>query len=195
MASSQAGNGQNNLGTAAEIVSEYSDFIRMVICSQVNNKSSVDDIFQDFFISLVSKPIPQDVKNVKSYLYRAITNDIVDTQRQIESYKEKIKKYRERCNFSINNSEPENALIRDEQKNKMFDLIKGRLTSSQSQAIALRYGTNYTIKEVAKEMAAGAIKNSAAGLSISVTGIAGPGGGSPPTRSILSWATATSVRS
>ena len=152
MASSQAGNGQNNLGTAADIVSEYSDFIRMVICSQVKNKTSVDDIFQDFFISLVSKPIPQDVKNIKSYLYRAITNDIVDTQRQLESYKEKIKKYRERCNFSINNTEPENALIRDEQKNKMFDLIKGRLTSSQSQAIALRYGTNYTIKEVAKEM-------------------------------------------
>ena len=152
MALSQTSDCQNNVGTATEIVSEYSDFIYMVIYSQVKNKSHVDDIFQDFFLSLVSKPPPQDVKNIKSYLYRAISNDIIDTQRQVEDYKEKIKKYRERSNFSINNSGPENALIKEEQKNKMFDLIKRRLTSSQSQAIALRYGTNHTIKEVAEKM-------------------------------------------
>ena len=149
---SKTHNCRKNVGTAAEIVSEYSDFIYMVICSQVKNKSRVDDIFQDFFISLVSKPIPENVKNIKSYLYRAISNDIVDTQRQMESYKEKIKKYRERCDFSINKSKPENALLKDEQRNKMFEIIRERLTSSQSQAIALRYGTNYTIKEVAEEM-------------------------------------------
>ena len=143
---------RKNVGIAAEIVSEYTDFIYMVICSQVKNKSRVDDIFQDFFISLVSKPVPHDVKNIKSYLYRAITNDIVDTQRQLERYREQIKKYRENCDFSINNSLPENALVKEEQMNKMFDLMRGRLTSSQSQAIALRYGTNHTIKEVAMEM-------------------------------------------
>ncbi|MHC4727572.1 MAG: RNA polymerase sigma factor [Planctomycetota bacterium] len=149
---SQTDDCRKNVGNAAEIVSEYSDFIYMVICSQVKNKSRVDDIFQDFFISLVSKPIPNDVKNIKSYLYRAISNDIVDTQRQSERYREQIKKYRERSDFSINKSQPENALVKEEQMNKMFDFLKGRLTSSQSQAIALRYGTNYTIKEVAREM-------------------------------------------
>jgi len=143
---------RKNVGVAARIVSEYTDFIYMVICSQVQNKSRVDDIFQNFFISLVFKPIPEDVKDIKSYLYKAICNDIVDTQRQSERYREQIKKYRENCDFSINNSQPENALIKEEQLKKMFDFIKGRLTTSQSQAIALRYGTNYTIKEVAKEM-------------------------------------------
>ena len=149
---SKSDDSRKNVGPAAEIVSQYSDFIHMVICSQVKNKSRVDDIFQNFFMSLVAKPIPDDVKNIKSYLYRAISNDIVDTQRQSERYREQIKKYRERCDFSINNCLPENALIKDEQMNKMFDLLRGRLTSSQSQAIALRYGTNYTIKEVAREM-------------------------------------------
>lgn len=143
---------QDNVGTATEIFTIYRDFIYMVIYSQVKNRSHADDIFQDFFISLVFKPIPQNVKNIKSYLYRAICNDIVDTQRQVERYNAQIHKYQERCNFSINNTEPENALIKDEQRNKMFDLIRGRLTSSQSQAIALRYVTNHTIKEVAEEM-------------------------------------------
>jgi len=143
---------RNNVGTATRIFTEYRDFIHMVICSQVKNKSHADDLFQDFFLSLVAKPIPQNVKNIKSYLYRAISNDIVDTQRQAERHKEKIKKYKERCNFSINKSEPENALIKDEQMNKMFELIKGRLTSSQSEAITLRYVTNHTIEEVAEKM-------------------------------------------
>ena len=143
---------QNDIGPATEVFAEHRDFIHMVIYSQVKNKSRADDIFQDFFLSLVSKPIPQNVKNIKSYLYRAICNDIVDTQRQVERYNAQIHKYQESSNFSINNTEPENALIRDEQMNKMFGLIRGRLTSSQSQAIALRYGTNYTIKEVAEKM-------------------------------------------
>lgn len=152
MVSSKTGKCQKNVGLAAGVIDEYSDFIYMVICTQVKNKSRVDDIFQDFFLSLVAKPIPDNVKNIKSYLYKAICNDIVDTQRQVERYKTQVKKYRERCNFSINNSEPENALIKDEQLNKMFNLIKGQLTSSQSQAIALRYGKNHTVQEIAEEM-------------------------------------------
>jgi RNA polymerase sigma factor (sigma-70 family) len=143
---------QQNVGIATAVFAEYEDFIHMVIYSQVKNKSHADDVFQDFFISLVSNPIPRNVKNIKSYLYRAICNDIVDNQRQVERYNVQIKKYQERLNFSINNTRPENALIKDEQLNKMIDMIKGRLTHSQSQAIALRYGTNRTVQEIAEKM-------------------------------------------
>lgn len=152
MATLDTRNCRKNVAPASEIIAKYSDFIHMVICSQVKNKSREDDIFQDLFLSLVAKPIPHGVKNIKSYLYKAISNDIVDNQRQAERYKEQIKKYQERRNFSINKSRPENALIKDEQMNKMFDLLKGRLTSTQSQAIALRYGANHTIQEVAEKM-------------------------------------------
>ncbi|MBN1806571.1 MAG: sigma-70 family RNA polymerase sigma factor [Sedimentisphaerales bacterium] len=143
---------QRNIGLAAEVIAEHSDFIYKVISSQVKNKSRVDDIFQDFFLSLVAKPVPDNVKNIKCYLYKAICHDIVDTQRQVERYKNQIKNYREKYDFSINNSDPENALIKDEQLNNMFDLIKGQLTSSQSQAITLRYETDHTIQQVAEKM-------------------------------------------
>jgi RNA polymerase sigma factor (sigma-70 family) len=143
---------QDNVGAATEVFAEYKDFIHMVVYSQVQNKSHADDIFQEFFISLISKPIPRNVKNIKSYLYRAICNDIVDTQRQVERYNAQIKKYQERLNFSINNHRPENALIKDEQMKKMFRIINGRLTSSQSQAIVMRYLSNHTVKEIAEKM-------------------------------------------
>jgi len=143
---------RNNVGLAAEIFTEYGDFIRMVIFSQVKNKARIDDIFQDFFLSLVRKPIPQDVKNIKGYLYRAITNDIIDATRRVNKYSYHMHKYHEYPNHFINRRTPENAFIDVEETNKMFGLIKGRLTNSQYQAMALRYGTDHSIKEVAEKM-------------------------------------------
>ncbi len=143
---------RNNVGLAAKIFAEYGDFIHMVIFSQVKNNARIDDIFQDFFLSLVRKPIPQDVKNIKGYLYRAITNDIIDATRRVNKYSYHMHKYSEYPNHSINKRTPENAFIDIEETNKMFGLIKGRLTNSQYQAMTLRYRTDHSIKEVAKKM-------------------------------------------
>lgn len=141
-----------NVALAAEIFSEYGDFIRAVIRYKVKNEAWAEDLFQDFFLSLVSKPIPAGVQNVRSYLYRAITNDIADGTRRVEQYKARINKYAERLNFFINKSTPENALIEAEEIDKMFKLIEGWLRHSESQAVRLRYRKNYNIKEIAKKM-------------------------------------------
>ena len=143
---------RNNVGPAAEVFAEHGDFIHSVIYSQVKNKAQVDDIFQDFFLFLVYKPIPQNVKNIKGYLYRAITNDIIDATRRVERYSHHMHKYAEHFNHSINKRTPENAFINVEETNKMFEVLKGRLTSSQFQAIALRYKNHYSIKKVAEKM-------------------------------------------
>lgn len=150
------GRNTDKYGKGAELVSEifveYGSFIRAVIGSQVKNEAQVDDIFQDFFLSLIYKPVPKGVKNIKSYLYRAIINDIVDAARRAEKYQARIEKYSEKLNYSINNADHENALIEKEQLDKMFALIKGRLPSSQSLAITLRYKEHHNIKEVAEKM-------------------------------------------
>jgi len=142
----------SNVARAAEIFSEYGDFIRAVICYRAKDDDQADDLFQDFFLSLVSRPLPADIQNVKSYLYRAITNDIIDATRRVEKYKIRMNKYAECFNYSINKNRPENALIEIEQTNKMFKLIEGRLRRSEAQAISLRYRNSYNIKEVAKKM-------------------------------------------
>ncbi len=143
---------RNNVGLAADIFAEYGDFIHTVIFSQVKNIARTDDIFQDFFLSLVRKPMPQDVENIKGYLYRVITNDIIDSVRRVQRYWNHVHKYSEYLEPPINESTPENAFIDVEETNRMFGLIKGRLTNSQYKAMALRYRTGHSIKEVAKKM-------------------------------------------
>lgn len=141
-----------NVKRAAELFSEYKDFIFAVIRNQVSSDVQANDLFQDFFLSLVSKPIPPGIQNIKSYLYRAIINDIIDAARRVERHKTLMHKYAKFLDYSINNSSPENALIETEEVNKMFKLIEGQLPRSESRAIVLRFKNNFSIKEVAKKM-------------------------------------------
>jgi RNA polymerase sigma factor (sigma-70 family) len=143
---------QGNVDRAAEIFSQYGDFILAAIRYHVENDAQADDLFQDFFLSLVSRPLPAGIRNVKSYLYKAITNDIVDAVRRVEKYKTRMDKYAECFNYSVNNNRPENALVEIEQTNKMFKLIEGQLRHSEAQAVTLRYRNSYNIKEAAKKM-------------------------------------------
>ena len=143
---------QCDVDHAAEIFAEYGSFIRAIIRSQVKSETQADDIFQNFFLSLVHKPVPQNVKNIKGYLYRAITNDIIDSARRVERYRNYIHKFSKHHDRPINKRTPEDAFIHMEETNKMIELIKGRLRNNEFQAITLQYKSQYSIKNAAKIM-------------------------------------------
>ena len=142
----------NNVNSAAKIFAEYGNFIYAVIHSRVNDEAQADDIFQDFFLFLISKPLPADVRNTKGYLYKAIADDIVDAARRVEKYQTRMHRYARRLEYSAAEDSPEKALIEAEETNKMLELIEKRLPRSEAQAIILRYKNSYNIKEVAKQM-------------------------------------------
>jgi RNA polymerase sigma-70 factor (ECF subfamily) len=144
-------NRRDNVEFASQIIAEYGDFIWAIAFAEVKNRDQADDIFQDFFLSLVSKPIPNNVNNVKGYLYRAINNDIADATRRVQKYRAHINKYSQKTTYSINKSNSKNAL-EEEQINRMFDIIKEQLPRSSAQAIILRYRDGQNTKEVAEKM-------------------------------------------
>lgn len=142
----------HNVEYATEIFSAHGEFIFAVIRNQVGDNSVANDLFQDFFLSLVSRPVPRDIQNIKSYLYKAIINDIVDATRRVERYKTLMHKYAEFIDYSINKSSPEDALIKTEEISKMFKVIGAQLPRSEAKAITYRFQNDYSIKEVAKKM-------------------------------------------
>jgi RNA polymerase sigma factor (sigma-70 family) len=149
----EVSNVMNNTARAAEIFSLHGDFIRAVIRYRIGDEALVDDLYQDFFLSLVSRPIPPDVRNVKNYLYRAIINDSFDAVRRVEQYQNRIQRYAKRIENPINKNHPENALIETEETEKMFKAVERFLSSSESQAVTLRLKNDSSIGEVAKQMA------------------------------------------
>lgn len=136
---------------AAKVFGQYGDFIYAVIRCKVRNEAQADDLFQDLFLSIVSRP-PPSLQNIKGYLYRAITHDIVDAVRRIERYESNIRKYGDQLNYSINKNGFEDALLEREELDRLFALIRERLPESESEAITLRYRDSHSIKEVAKKM-------------------------------------------
>lgn len=137
---------------ATDVFAEYGDFIRAVIIHHLGNKVHADDLFQDFFLSLVCKPVPADVLDIRGYLYKAIANDIVDAVRRVQKYRNFMQKYAKQLNYFINKTTPENACINKEDINRMFELIEGLLPEREAQAVTMRYKDDCSIERIADTM-------------------------------------------
>ena len=142
----------DSVNMAYEMFAEHGSFIRGVIGSRVKNEAQADDIFQNLFLSLVHKPVPKGIRDVKSYLYKAIINDTVDASRRVERYQTLVHRYSEQLNFCAYIISPENALSIREETDKVLDLIGRQLRKSEFQAITLRYSNGMNINEVAEKM-------------------------------------------
>ena len=145
--------GAEAVQAAAEVFNEYGGFIQAVIRFRARNKSEEEDLFQEFFVTLIRKPVPPDMRNIKSYLYRAIVNHVVDSARMRESYHRAVKKYVREAGFPINNRPAENVLIEDaEEKNAVIAYVVRHLQEREAQAFVLRYRDDFSIGEIAVKM-------------------------------------------
>ena len=142
----------NNGDIAAKIFAEYGYFIYGIIRSKVKDQAQADDLYQDFFLSLVSKPIPPDSQNIKGHLYRAIINDIIDANKRMRRYRTLMNKYADYFNFSINKKGPTDAFINEDQMNEIFRVIEEQLSPTEAKAVTLRYRNDCSIEETAKKM-------------------------------------------
>ncbi len=135
-----------------DIFDEYADFIRAVIHFQACGRFDEEDFFQEFFLLLVHKPVPMGVRNVKGYLYRAITHHVVDLIRRQQCYRRNLKKYSRETRISINNRPAENALIDDDQRAAVLAYVIRHLHEREAEAFTLKYRDNCTIPEIAARM-------------------------------------------
>lgn len=142
----------DNVSSAAAIFAEYGDFIYQIALYKSRDENLANDLVQNFFLSSVFHPIPKNIKNIKSYLYKAIVNDIFDQARRAKSQEKLLKKYAEQLDFSVNNNASQDAITKEEWYAKIFDIIGGRLSHSEARAIELRYKDGCSIEQVAEKM-------------------------------------------
>ena len=144
-------NPSGKIAWAEKVFVEHGDFMRAILRFHVRNEVEREDLFQDFFLELISKPIPEDVQNVRGYIYRILCDNIKDAFRRIERYQKRLHRYAEHRRH-INEDRPENELIETEEIDKMFELICRHLPKNEAKAMALRYRHNYNIRETAGKM-------------------------------------------
>ncbi|GAI93598.1 unnamed protein product [marine sediment metagenome] len=139
-----------NMKLAAKIFEEYGDVIRGTVCCNVSDRSMIDDILQDFFLALVRKPIPSDIQNVKSYLRRAVKNDILEKALQTKSYRARNQKYAELYTDRLKWDTPEDIVIQTEEIQRLFDIVESRLMPHEAEAVIQHYRYDRDTGEAAK---------------------------------------------
>jgi RNA polymerase sigma factor (sigma-70 family) len=141
-----------NVQRASAILFEHGAFIRTVISHKIKDESVIEDLLHDFFLSLVSRPVPAEVQDIEGYIYRAITNDVTDHVRYLKRYQAMTQRYADCDKIIVNNPPPEDALIEKEQSFRMIELIKRRVTKNEFKAITSRYCDDLSAEEAAGRM-------------------------------------------
>ncbi|MHC4647787.1 MAG: RNA polymerase sigma factor [Planctomycetota bacterium] len=142
----------DEVGRAAEILEQHGDKIRALILFSVNDEADVDDIFQDLFLSLVRKPVPSGIEDVKGYLYRAVINDVLDATRRVKGYQARLARYSECLIYDQFEEDPETVALRVEGMDRIFELIKEQLPRHQAEAVLCRYQDGSSNWDAAKKM-------------------------------------------
>ena len=128
---------QKSVQRAAEVFDQYGDEIEALIRFQVQDQSVIDDIFQNLFLSLVNKPIPAGITNVKGYLYRAVTHDVIDSMRRAKNYQSQASRIVERRSYVAFEDGPDTTVIEVEQLDRLSELIKEQLPRCEAEAVVL----------------------------------------------------------
>lgn len=137
---------RKRVSLAAEVFDRYGDEIRAIISHNVKNKSQAEDIFKNFFVSIVRKPLPTDIQDVKKYLYRSVTNEVIDATRRTKKRRNHIQKYAERKSYTIIRDDLRELIVPTEECQKALDLVGRRVSSS----IIQKYGYGLSTDETAK---------------------------------------------
>ena len=143
---------RKRVGLAEEIFDRYGDEIRAIIHFNVKDKSKADDIFQEFFVSIVHKPIPTDIQDIRAYLYRAVTNDVIDVSRQIKNHRDRIQKYAECRKYFVISEDPQDTAIQVENTKKMLQLIESHLPKREAEVVVQRFGHGFSTTDTAERL-------------------------------------------
>jgi RNA polymerase sigma factor (sigma-70 family) len=137
---------------AEDIFETYGDEIRAMISLNVKEQSMADDVFQNLFLSVVHKPIPPHIDRIEAYLYRTITNDVIDETRKTSGYHDVVRGYARHNKHQKTQEPPEDDVIEVEDVRKMLQLIERQLPSREAEAVIRRHVYGNNVSDGAKEM-------------------------------------------
>ncbi len=137
---------------ATQIFHEYGGDIRKIICFKVKDESLVEDLYQDLFLSLVSANLPPKIKNMKRFLYHAITNDVISMARRTRRRHELMKLYAQDSRaIELADEGPGERMIQNEREEEVFQQLEEHLCPSEYQAVLWRFQRDGNNQEAARE--------------------------------------------
>lgn len=137
---------------ATEVFQKYGEEIRCFVELHARDDAEADDLFQEFFLSLVSTRLPPKITSMKRYLYRAIANDLVSRMRSQQRYQRRLRVYAENRQYQTHQDDPGKETMRSEQTRRVFEMIERHLPPREAEAVTCRFRKDWSNREVADYM-------------------------------------------
>lgn len=158
-----ANNNQSDDSVSAQvehIYNEHHSIMHKKIRSLQFSRNDHEDVLQDFFLMLLSKPIAPALANSRAYLCRVLQNDLIDTirkekcaQKRIASYYEYYRMRHEDEYTQDNIIELKESIILLLQKYDLaINVIQIFLPPRLATALLLYYQDSHTYKQIAQEL-------------------------------------------
>jgi RNA polymerase sigma factor (sigma-70 family) len=142
---------QKRVELAARIFEEYGPAIRAIIRSQVSNAAEQEDLYQNLYLALVSRPVPPSITNPLAYLSTIIRNDVIDAARRRKTHREMVARYATNQPSEDVDGNPEKRAIREEEMRQIAACIQS-LPVHEAKALAARYGSGRSTTDAAQSM-------------------------------------------
>lgn len=146
------GTSDSTVQKATAIFAEHEAFIRTSISIHAGDRLDPEDLYQEFYLSLIRKPIPDDVRDIRGYLYCVIRHHVINAIRSGRSYSHTVKKYAEETRISINNEGSGNAFIDEEHQTATVAGMARNLQGREAEVFTLKYRDDCNIVEIAAKM-------------------------------------------
>lgn len=140
---------QHRVQLARKLFAEQGEFIHSIVRFAAYNDEHTDDLVHDLFLFFVARPIPEDILNIRGYLYKVVTDKIRDWHRARIRYQTKIRQYGD---IQAKHQAPPYQTKEQVDVQAVVSLIEKHLSKTEIRAIMLRYQKQYAIEEVAREM-------------------------------------------
>ena len=141
-----------NVAAAAKVFDDYGDFIEKTIRSKIQDQNHAEDLYQNFFLCLVHNPLSGDIQNIEAYLYKVISNLIIDATRTTNAYQNCINKYAEHYRYPPSRTNPEKDALEMDETKKLFNIIGKQLSRTEAQAVRMRYQDGLSTERIAEKM-------------------------------------------
>lgn len=140
-----------NVSQAAELFTVHGDFLLKIFQKNLPEQDAFD-LWQDLFLSLSTKSLPEHIPNIRGYLYRMAVNDIVDFKRRKQLHREKIGEYSHMLKSDPFGKNPAEQLMDIESLSEIFRQIEQNLPSTIGQVVLDKHKNNLTHQEIAEKM-------------------------------------------
>ena len=143
---------QERVEQAGEFFLQHGERIRAIVGYVAQDEDRADDLYQEFYLSLVKRPLPSDIKDMDNYLFTVLLNSARGQRRRDRQYRECVQKYAQDRGEPVAQCDIADVVARTDEVNRIFRVAKKVLGRREFEAVQLRYYEGQDNQDVGRQL-------------------------------------------